>query len=307
MNLKQLRVFQEVMLTGSVSQTARNLNRTQPSVSSSISALEQDLGVNLFDRRGGRLHPVPEAQYLLKESSDVLRRVNTISQTIHRITSLEIGELRIASMPGPSVYYLPDTIASYTQDNSEIKATLASRSTDAVINLVATQQYDIGICDNHPDLQKESGLLSTEILQYPCVVALHAEDELAGEKRIRLQQLDNKPMGILFDDHASHQQIKDAFNQSQLTLNTVFSTQYFLPLLTYVEQDLACAIVDPLTAKSYTKSRSVGDRKIVFKPLVSPIMFELAIIRPSQRPASLLADNFYGFMHARLKQLQAVT
>lgn len=303
MNLKQLRVFQEVMLTGSVSQTARNLNRTQPSVSSSISALEQDLGVRLFERKGGRLHPVPEAQYLLKESSEVLRRVNTIGQTIHRITSLELGELRIASMPGPSIYYLPDVIANYTINNPEIKTTLAARSTDAVINLIATQQYDIGLCDNHPDLQKESGLVTTEIIKYPCVCAIHHEDELAAENTISLKHLDRKPMGTLFDDHSSYRQIKDAFYQANLRMNPVFSTQSFIPVLTYVEKSLACAIVDPIAAESYRLSRANSDRKIVFKPLETPILFELAIIRPAHRPISLLAGDFYKNMTEQLKEL----
>ena len=306
MNLKQLRVFQEVMLTGSVSQTARNLNKTQPSISSSISALEQALGVRLFERKGGRLHPVPEAQYLLKESSEVLLRINTIGQTIHRITSLEVGELRIASMPGPSIYYLPELIAKYTLNNHEIKTTLATRNTDAVINLIASQQYDVGLCDNHPDLKKEAGLVTTEIIQYPCVCAIHYKDELATEDVITLKHLDQKPMGTLLDDHASFLQLKDAFYQANMKLNPIFATQTFITLLAYVESSLACAIVDPIAAESYRLSRGNGEQKIVFRPLAFPIMFELAIIRPAHRPISLLSSDFYKTMVSHLKQLQTI-
>ena len=48
MNLKQMAAFRELMLTGSVSEAARNLNRTQPSVSHMIATLEDDLGMKLF-------------------------------------------------------------------------------------------------------------------------------------------------------------------------------------------------------------------------------------------------------------------
>lgn len=60
MNLKQLRAFREVMLTRSVSEAARSLYRTQPTISALIAGLEDEIGYKLFERRGRRLHPLPE-------------------------------------------------------------------------------------------------------------------------------------------------------------------------------------------------------------------------------------------------------
>ncbi len=64
------------MLTGNVSQAARNLHRTQPSISALISGLEQELGMRLFERRKGQLHPVPEARYLLEETIAILDKIS---------------------------------------------------------------------------------------------------------------------------------------------------------------------------------------------------------------------------------------
>ena len=61
MNLKQLKAFRAVMVTGSVSEAARSLFRTQPTVSALIAGLEAEIGYPLFERRSRRLHPVPEA------------------------------------------------------------------------------------------------------------------------------------------------------------------------------------------------------------------------------------------------------
>ncbi len=55
------------MLSGSMTEAARNMGRTQPAVSALIAGLEATVGNKLFERRGGRLHPVPEAHFLLKE------------------------------------------------------------------------------------------------------------------------------------------------------------------------------------------------------------------------------------------------
>ena len=64
MNFKQLTAFREVMLTGSISKAASNLNRTQPAISSLIAGLEKDVGFKLFSRYGARVHSLPEAHYL---------------------------------------------------------------------------------------------------------------------------------------------------------------------------------------------------------------------------------------------------
>ena len=75
-------------------------------------------------------------------------------------------------------------------------------------------------------------------------------------------------------------------------MNAAFSTQYFIPLLTYVENGLACAVVDPVTAQSYKLYRSGQTAGVVFKPFHPDIAFELAILRPNHRPVSLLARDF---------------
>ncbi len=292
MNLNQMRAFHEVMLTGSISQTARNLNRTQPSISATIANLENHLGMKLFDRKGGRLHAVPEARYLFEECGELLKRVESITQNMRRIKALQSGELRIACMPGPSVFVLPDVVSKYAKDKSDIKTTLVSRSSEAVIQLVAAQQYDIGICDNHPNLSRESGLTDFELIRFSCLCAVPAQSPLAAEQTITIDHLDATPIGILLDEHPVSIRLQDAFAAAGATMNVAFATQYFIPLLTYVENGLACAVVDPVTAESYRLYRSGQTAGVTFKPFHPDIAFELAILRPNHRPVSLLARDF---------------
>ena len=292
MNLKQMRAFQEVMLTGSVSQTARNLNRTQPSISAAISNLEMDLGMKLFDRRGGRLHPVPEARYLFEECTELLTRVESISQNMRRITATESGQLRIASMPGPSVYFIPEIISQYAKSRADVRATLVSRSTEAVIQLLGAQQYDIGIADHHPNLSSESGLIDVQVMRFSCLCAVPSQSDLASEKIISVHHLKDQPIGTLIEEHPVSQQLRAVFQAAGDPMNVVFSTQYFIPLLTYVENGLACAIVDPISARSYSLSKGGSDMGVVFKPFQPEIVFELAVLRPNHRPMSLLARDF---------------
>lgn len=56
----------------------RNPGRTQFAINASISSLKQDIGYALFERKNGRLHPVPEAHYLMAEAEEILSRVGTV-------------------------------------------------------------------------------------------------------------------------------------------------------------------------------------------------------------------------------------
>ena len=71
MNLKQLEVFYAIMNTGSVTAAARSLHVTQPAVSNVLKHMEQQLEFKLFERKGGRLFPTPEANHLLPDVNEI--------------------------------------------------------------------------------------------------------------------------------------------------------------------------------------------------------------------------------------------
>lgn len=291
MNIKQMTALRELMVTGSVSEAARNLNRTQPSISHLIATLEADLGITLFERRGGRLHPVPEAHYLFNECQDLLHRLDTINQNMKRIKEMERGELRIVSMPGPSVFLLPDLVSQHVGGQAEVKVTLLSRSSDAVFQMVGAQQFDLGVADHDPKRVVEASLVKTDVFRFECLCALHADDPLAARPVIKPQDLDQKPLATLYQHHRNFELIAEAFASMGCEMNLRFVTQYFIPLLTYVERGLASAIVDPLTVETYRGFR--GDTgSIVFVPFKPTIEFRVAMLTPAYRQPSLLASAF---------------
>ena len=230
MNLKQLRAFREVMLTGSISEAARNLYRTQPAISSSIANLEEDLECELFSRRGGRLHPVPEAHYLFEESSELLNRLDTVERNMKSLRDLEQGEIRLVSMPGPSVFMLPAVISRFVEGRNDVKVTLTTRSSPQVQHLLSTQQYDVGLADMGSMTGTDLNLVNSEAFDFECLCAMRADDPLASKPVVTPQDLDGKPMGTLYEDHPIAVQLQEAFAEIDAYLNIRIRTQYFIPL-----------------------------------------------------------------------------
>lgn len=300
MNLQQLTVFREIMKSGSISQAARNLHRTQPAVSASLKTLESDLGMTLFLREGRRLVPVPEAHYLLSEASEVLDRLKTAEQNLTALRDRVEGSLRIVAMPGPSSFLLPEFISDFIMDRPGVQVTLATRSSPQVRNLIAAQSFDIGFCDPTGATDAVSLYLNEEI-RCNCLCALSDAHPLADHEVITAKDLDGIPMGVLQPNHITYRETARAFETMGAAFNIRIDTQYFLPLFNFVEAGQVCSVVDVLSAISYQRS-SAGKGRIKFVPFKPEVAFGYSILTPRQRPLSRLAEEFVAQWRAWILQ-----
>ena len=304
MNLKQLTAFREVMLTGSVSEAARNLLRTQPAISAAVAGLEDDVGFKLFDRRGGRQHPVPEAHYLFEEAGAIIDRLSAAERTMKSIRDLDRGTVQMVSMPGPSAFLLPDLISKFVENREHVRFSLITRSSIQVQQLISVQQYDVGLADLGFAGFADSPLVDHEVLNLECVCAIPANDPLAERDVVTAADLDDQPMATLYAEHPNFARTTAAFEKMDAALSVRFQAQYFLPLLTFVERRLAYALVDPLSARSYDLYRT-GDSAVVFRPFAPVIHLVASIMTPSHRPLSNLVQAFIGELRVELNRIRA--
>ena len=292
MKLSQIVIFREVMLSGSLSQAARNLGRTQPAISAAIARLEDELGFKLFERRGLRLYAVPEAHYLLSQATDILERLDTTERNLKNLKNLEAGNLRIVAMPGPSVFLLPRLVSRLTKGHEDIRVTIITRSSPQVHRLISTQSYDLGIADLGIDNDINSSLVNVTPVVSNCLCAVPKDDPLADLPLIRPQDLSGRPLATLNADHQTYRQTREVFHAVGAELRVRFEAQYFLPLLSYVEDRQACAVVDTLSAESYLLYRGSAECGVAFRRFAPEIPLSFATLTPAHRAQSMLAVAF---------------
>ncbi|MEM7196647.1 MAG: LysR family transcriptional regulator, partial [Pseudomonadota bacterium] len=291
------------MLTGSVSQAAANLNRTQPSVSSLISALERELSVRLFERRKGRLHPVPEAHYLLAETERVLETLDNAGRNMRRYRDGTQGLLRIVAMPGGSVQFIPSLLADYVSRFPSVRPELLSRSSDSVMRVMESQKFDLGLADYDENLDHDSGLVDSKLFSYSAWVVLPNTHRLAGRARVDLEDLDGEPLATLYKEHTFTRKIERAFVDKDLHYRPVFSVQYFISLFSYVQSGLAIAMVNPLAVETFEKMNLNASGGVSFAKLESEIAFETVFLLPRHRQLSVAAKRFSEELNAALQDL----
>lgn len=287
LSIRQLQTFREIMRSGSVSGAARALGRTQPSVSAMLAGLEEELGFQLFERRKGRLVAKPEAHFFFEETLEILDRVTRSAQTMREIGDLDRGRLKIASMPGASLFLLPRLVADFVRDRPEVEVSLMTRSSVKVQEWVASQQYDLGVAEI--PARRES--IDLRPISLECVCALRADDPLARKSVLTPEDLDNAPMAALYPEHFTHRDARRAFEEAGRRLNIRFEMTIFIPAFTLVEQGVAYSLVDQISAASYRLYRG-SDAPLVFRPFRPRLPFDIAIMTPAHRPLSRLARTF---------------
>ena len=116
MRLWHLKVFNEIMASGTISQAAKNLKRTQSSISAALSNLEKRIGYQLFIRKKRRLHAVPEAYFLKEEGESILQQVEFLDQAIGKKNEISLKPIKIASMPLLAEILIPSIISKFKKN-----------------------------------------------------------------------------------------------------------------------------------------------------------------------------------------------
>ncbi len=295
------------MASGSISQTAKKLGRTQPAISVTIKKLEESVGIALFERRGRQLIPVPEARYLLAEVSDVLDRLATVSGTMKSLRNAETGSLSVAAMPGPSAFLFPRFIANNMDTSHEFRITFASRSSPQIRELASTQSIDFGFADFDNPIAKVPQY-RPEIISADCFCAVNKNHTLAKKSKLAISDLDDVPLGTLHHDHPLSRKLLQEFDRANVALSSIIDSQFFLPLMPFISAGHCSAIVDPLTVIT-ARERLIDNEDVTFVPLDASIRYEYATLIPLHRPLSKLAlrikDEWMAEVNRMLTELGA--
>lgn len=300
LSFRQLATFREVMRSGSISQAARTVGRTQPAVSTMIQTLENQLGFALFVRLHGKLSPTPEAQFFLEECEDILNRVERTERTLERISSLQSGKLKIACHPAASSAFLPRLLTTFLKDRDNLDVSLIMRSSDVIEDLIAAQQYDLGFAETP---QPRASIRQTDY-DLECVCVLPKNDPLAKADVITPSDLDGRPMAVLFDEHGTAVQTESAFRSAGCHFNKRIELRTFLPGLQFVAAGVCVMVCDMITAYSHLKQAPENERLAIrrFSPHISN---SVSILTPGYATQSMAGQAFIGELHTAVEQMQA--
>ena len=124
MDFSSLKAFVSVADCGSFSSAADRLFITQPAISKRIAALEQDLGIALFDRLGRNIELTEAGIKFLVSARRILDDINVSREEVLSLSTTVSGRLRLATSHHVGIHRLPPVLKSFTQAYPDVELDL---------------------------------------------------------------------------------------------------------------------------------------------------------------------------------------
>ncbi len=288
MNFQQLRIVRETIRRDfNLTDVAAALYTSQPGVSKHIKDLEDELGLEIFVRRGKRLMGLTQAG---RELVEVVERILVDSQNLKRIAdqfaSRDQGHMLIATTHTQARYALPEVIKSFKSRFPKVHLALHQGSPREIANMVVSGEADFAIAteclDNVPD-----------IVPFPCYSWHHAVivpegHPLCSVPRLSLEAIAEYPLVTYQEGFTGRFQIDAAFASAGLVPDIVLSAIDADVIKTYVEVGLGIGII---ASMAFHPTRDSG-----FRLLDGSHIFEVNVTKLGIRRGHYLRDFAYRFI-----------
>lgn len=143
----RLVVFRAVAEQRSFRKAAEELYLTQPAVSLQIKALEEDLGVQLFDRAGTHIALTAAGKVLLACSRQVYALLVQAESNIAALSGEHTGGLALGASTTIAQYVLPRLLAEFRREHPRVHPTLISGNTEDIVKAVEKQKIALGFIE----------------------------------------------------------------------------------------------------------------------------------------------------------------
>ena len=293
---RQLEAFRAVIESGKVTTAAALLNTTQPSISRQIADLEQAVGFRLFERAGRTLVPTAEALALYEEVERSFVGLAEISRVVRDIRDFRQGSLSIAGMPALALQFLPQVMADFAKTAPGIVVSLRARSSQAVLQHLVSQQFDLGFAaleTDHPAVRR------TPICTAPMMAVLPVGHPLAKKTRLEPADFHDQPFIALGAEITTRSETDAFLALGNAHPRLVAVAQLSASICELVANGAGVSIVEPVTALNF-----VDRGRIVARPLQPEQPFRYDLLLPVLREPSRVATQFLALVDAKFARLQ---
>ena len=255
--LKQLRAFCHAAQANSISRAAERLSLSQPTISLQVRALEDELAVTLFERKGPRISLTPEGEVLYQLAVPLVEGMDNLENAFaERLGQVASGELNIAAGESTILYILPRYIKRFASQYPGIRVRLHNVTGRDGLAQIRADEVDFAV-GSMLDLPADIEYRPT--FSYDTVLITAKSHPLANQERLGLRAIGRYGL-ILPPRHLSTWHVVDlVFQQHNVPFKVTLEAGGWEVIKRYVELDLGISIVSGLCI--------TGREQLAVKPL----------------------------------------
>jgi DNA-binding transcriptional LysR family regulator len=283
MRLRQIEVFHAIYTSGSMTNAAKLLNVSQPSVSKVLAHAEQQLGYPLFDRVKGKLIATPEADRLFGLVSNVYEHVEQLRHVAENLRATDVGKVRIAATPAFGLDLLPTAVSGYLEKHKDTIFEIETLHYDEIAGALLESRVDIGLAF---DPVPVPGLVTETLASGEFVAITPSTVDLGDQAHVSIEALAELPFISLSSRGPLGRLLSSHLESCSVDLNKIVFTETYHIAKALVAKGAGVSIVDAVTARS-TEFNTV--RSWLLDP---PLRYSVAVISADNMPLSILCRRF---------------
>ena len=248
-DIKTLNMLVEVVRRQSFSAAAEHLCLTQPTISKAMNALEQDLGVSLFQKgEAGRKREVTltyMGELIYQHAQNILAEQQQLYATVAQVGSLKKGKLTLGLPPLGSVL-LSALIAHFHVAYPDIQLIFLEVGANGIEQALADKSIDVGIVLG---AQLRPGLAGISLIESPMMVLSHEHSAWRGRETIALSELQHEPFLLYADTFTLNNLIVQTAHHAGFEPKVVCKSSQWEFLVKLVEANMGIALLPQVFAE----------------------------------------------------------
>ena len=268
MNTNQLRYFVTAAESRSFTKAAEQYYISQTAITQQIKALEDTLGVALFDRSSRPIALTPAGSTFLTDARAILERMDHAMHRVQEASVGMVGNLRVGYTKG---YERNDKanemMKQLHRKYPNVLVSCYRRNTDFLASGLLKDEFDIIFTWDSTELMKNEAVECVLMERSPLMVAVYAHHPLARRKSIRRQELKNDK--ILFMTPSSNGEsvgdlrFYEKYEEAGYHPNIIFRSNDAESILMMISAEEGVSILP-----AYVTQKLINAENIVFIPLI---------------------------------------
>ena len=239
--LKQMRAFCEVVRTGSITLAAQNLYLSQPSVTLQIQAMEREMGVTVFERRGPILKLTPDGETLYELAKPLVDGIDGLQENFAaQHGKLDGGELNIGAGESTILYILPEPVKRFVTAHPGIQLKIHNETGRDGLKMLRADEIDLAVGSM---LDVPDDITYQPVVTFDPALIVPLGHPLANHTDVTLEEISQYGL-ILPPRHLSTwRMVKYVFQQHNLTFKVTLEAGGWEIIKKYVELGMGISIV----------------------------------------------------------------
>ena len=177
---------------------------TQPTLSSMIQKLEDELGVKIFDRKRQPIRPTPAGMTVIEEAWKVLNRAKKLKQTVEEERQSLTGTFNVGVLPTIAPYLIPRFFPQLMNEHPEMDIRITEMKTEGMIKALRSGGIDAGILAQVEGLEE---LNITPLYREQFMGYVAENDPLYKKEYIKPADLSGEFLWLLDEGHCFRDQL----------------------------------------------------------------------------------------------------